>query len=177
MLSSLHAPRSSRKVLIGSSIRCDRERKAGLNSEGFGRRLHSDTRLMECSFSAVGKRNEDGDWYLEVIRNGSHNHTSTLASAHLALRRLAMTEESISSLTKAGIEFSHEQGVKGSEVNVLPHPLPFKRMQACLQRSICSERGAETAILKLFKQCKITVERLLRIICKPLNCVLNLVCN
>jgi len=41
--------------------------------------------------------------------------------------------------------------VEGSEVNVLPHPLPFKRMQACLQRFICSEGGAETAILELFE--------------------------
>jgi len=40
--------------------------------------------------------------------------------------------------------------VKGSEVNVLSHLLSFKRMQACLQRFICSEEGAETAILKLF---------------------------
>ncbi len=96
-----------------------------------------------------------------------------------------MTEEvreSISSLTKAGVEVSHGQEVKGSEVkdsevegsevkgrevkgsevegsevkggsevDVLPHPLPSKRMQACLQRFICSEEGAETAILKLFE--------------------------
>jgi len=106
-----------------------------------------------------------------------------------------MTEEireSISSLIKVGVKVSHEQEVKGSEVknsevkgsevegsevDVLPHPLPSKRMQACLQRFICSEEGAETAILKLFKQCKITVKRLLRIICKPLNCLLNLMCN
>ena len=96
-----------------------------------------------------------------------------------------MTEEvreSISSLIKVGVKVSHEQEVKGSEVkgsevDVLPHPLPSKRMQACLQRFICSEEDAETAILKLFKQCKITVKRLLRIICKPLNCLLNLMCN
>jgi len=65
-----------------------------------------------------------------------------------------MTEEvreSISSLTKAGVEVSHGQEVKGSEVNVLPHPLSSKRMQACLQRFICSEEGAETAIMKLFE--------------------------
>jgi len=67
--------------------------------------------------------------------------------------------------------------MKGSEVNVLSHPLPFKRMQACLQRFICSKKGAGIAILKLFKQCKITVKRLLEIICKLLNCLLNLVCN
>jgi len=41
--------------------------------------------------------------------------------------------------------------VEGSEMNVLSHPLPSKRMQACLQRFICSEKGAETAILKLFE--------------------------
>ncbi len=64
--------------------------------------------------------------------------------------------------------------VEGSEVNVLLHPLPFKRMQACLQRSICSEEGAGTAMLKLFKQCKITVGK---VISNPLNCLLNLVCN
>ncbi len=40
--------------------------------------------------------------------------------------------------------------VEDSEMNVLSHPLPFKRMQACLQRFICSEGDAETAILKLF---------------------------
>ena len=42
-------------------IRCDRGRKASLNSAGFERRLHSDTRLMKCSFSAVGKRNKEND--------------------------------------------------------------------------------------------------------------------
>ncbi len=49
---------------------------------------------------------------LKSIRNGGHNHTPTLASAHSALRRLAMTEEvreSISSLTKAEVEVSHGQ--------------------------------------------------------------------
>ncbi len=89
--------------------------------------------------------------------------------------------------SEIGVEVSHGQGVegsevegsevKGSEVNVLSHSLPSKRMQACLQRFICSEGGAETAILKLFKQCIITVKRLLRIICKHLNYLLNLVCN
>ena len=42
-------------------IRCDRGKKASLNSAGFERRLHSDTRLMKCPFSAVGKRNEKSD--------------------------------------------------------------------------------------------------------------------
>jgi len=32
-------------------IRCDREGKASLNSAGFERRLHSDTRLMKCTSS------------------------------------------------------------------------------------------------------------------------------
>ena len=88
-------------------LRCDRGGKASLNSAGFGRRLHSGTRLIECPFSAVGKRNKEGGWYLEAIRNGGHNHTPTLASAHPVLRRLAMTEEvreSITSLTKAGVK-------------------------------------------------------------------------
>ncbi len=36
-------------------IRCNREEKAILNSKSFERRLHSDTRLMKCSFSVVNK--------------------------------------------------------------------------------------------------------------------------
>jgi len=40
--------------------------------------------------------------------------------------------------------------MKSSEMNVLSHSLSFKRMQICLQRFICSEEDAETAILKLF---------------------------
>ena len=60
---------------------------------------------------------------------------------------------------------------------MLSHSLSFKWMQTCLQRFICSEEDAETAILKLFKQCIITVKRLLRIICKHLNYLLNLMCN
>jgi len=42
-------------------IRCDRGGKASLNSANFERRLHSDTRLMKCSFSVVDKRNKEGD--------------------------------------------------------------------------------------------------------------------
>jgi len=42
-------------------IRCDREGKAKLNSANFERRLHSDTRLMKCSFSVVDKRNKKSD--------------------------------------------------------------------------------------------------------------------
>jgi len=62
------------------------------------------------------------------------------------------------------VEGSEVEGseVEGSEVNVLPHPLPSKRMQACLQRFICSKKGAGIAILKLFKQCKITVGKIIQ---------------
>ena len=40
-------------------IRCDRGGKARLT--GFGRRIHSGTRLMECPFSSVGKRIKEDD--------------------------------------------------------------------------------------------------------------------
>jgi hypothetical protein len=131
-------------------IRCDHEGKASLNSANLERRLHSDTRLMKCSFNVVDKRMTD------ILK--SYETRITIISAHSALRRLAMTEkirESIISLIKVEIEISHGQEVKssevkGSEVNVLSHPLSFKRMQPCLQRFICSEEDAETAILKLF---------------------------
>ena len=84
-------------------IWCNHEKKASLNLANFERHLHSDTRLMKCSFSVIDKQNKNDDWYLEVIWNKSHNHTSTLVSAHSALQRLVMTEkiqELISSLIK-----------------------------------------------------------------------------
>ena len=74
-------------------IRCDREKKASLNSASFKKRLHSNTRLMKCFFSVVNKRNEKNDWYFKVIRNENHNYTFTLVSAHSALRRLIITEK------------------------------------------------------------------------------------
>jgi len=36
-------------------IRCDHEEKASLNSENFEKHLHSDTRLMKCSFNVIDK--------------------------------------------------------------------------------------------------------------------------
>ena len=118
MLSSLHASRKFKKDVDWIVyIRCDRERKASLNSASFERRIHSDTRLMKCSFSVVDKWN-----------NKSYS------------------EE----WSRDEIEISHEQEMKSSEMNVLSHSLSFKRMQTCLQRFICSEEDAETAILKLF---------------------------
>ncbi len=61
---------------------------------------------MKCSFNVINKWNKKNDWYLEVIWNKNHNHTSTLVSAHSALWRLVMTKkirESISSLSKVEI--------------------------------------------------------------------------
>jgi len=52
--------------------------------------------------------------------------------------------------------------MKGSEMNVLSYFLSFKRMQICLQRFICSKKDAEITILKLFKQCKITVRKIIQ---------------
>jgi len=63
-------------------LRCDRGGKASLNSAGFGRRLHSGTRLMECPFSAVGKRNKEGGWYLgSHTKRGSQSYSYTLFSS------------------------------------------------------------------------------------------------
>ncbi len=42
-------------------LRCDCEKKASLNSTSFKRRLHNNIRLIECSFSAVNKRNKKND--------------------------------------------------------------------------------------------------------------------
>ena len=39
------------------------------------------------------------------------------------------------------------------------------------------QRGGRAATIQTDAECKITMEKLLRIICKPLNCLLNLVCN
>lgn len=73
-------------------IRCDRGGKPDPNGKGSGKRLHCSSRRNDCPFSAVAKLNTADDcWYLTDVRNPDHNHVATLAGAHPALRKLAMT--------------------------------------------------------------------------------------
>ena len=84
-------------------LRYDRKNKTNLTSEEYIKRLHSNTRLIKCSFNVKVKRNKKDRWYLDVIQNKRYNHTATLAVAHSALRKLvtiAEIRESITSLTK-----------------------------------------------------------------------------
>ena len=78
---------------------CDRGRKTR-EPRGQNRR-HTSSRLNECPFSVIAKRDQDIDgWIIEVI-NPDHNHSATLAGAHPALRKLAMTPEVKDEISRA----------------------------------------------------------------------------
>ena len=70
-------------------LRCDRGGK--LRDRHGNRRIHGTSRLNECPFKAVMRRN-GSEWVLEV-EDGSHNHSATLQVAHPSLRRLALTPD------------------------------------------------------------------------------------
>ena len=78
---------------------CDRGRK--FNEPKDQDRRHTGSKCIECPFSCVATReNESGIWLLEVVTS-SHNHTSTLVDAHPALRKMAMTTEVKSEISRA----------------------------------------------------------------------------
>ena len=83
--------KSKLKVTRKAWLVCDRGRK--FNEPKGQDQRHTGSRRIECPFSCVATReNESGIWFLEVVTS-SHNHTSTLAGAHPALRKMAMTTE------------------------------------------------------------------------------------
>ena len=91
--------KSKLKVTRKAWLVCDRGRKS--NGPTGQDRRHTSSRRIECPFSCVAKReNENGIWFLEVITPG-HNHSATLAGAYPALRKLAMTSEVKSEISRA----------------------------------------------------------------------------
>ena len=91
--------KSKLKVTRKAWLICDRGRKTD-GPRGQDRR-HTGSRRIECPFSCVATReNDSGIWFLEVVKS-THNHASTLAGAHPALRKLAMTKEVKSEISRA----------------------------------------------------------------------------
>ena len=82
---------SKKNVKFKTWLRCNREGKIKLLSEKSGQRAHESTRLQACPFVVIVKLNIiDERWYVDSIKNSEHNHDSSLAVAHSALRKLVM---------------------------------------------------------------------------------------
>jgi hypothetical protein len=74
-------------------LRCDREEKF-LDSLNRKRR-HTDTRLIQCSFSIIAKLNLDINLWSLIVRDFDHNHDSSTSAVHSALRKLAIIDEAV----------------------------------------------------------------------------------
>lgn len=86
----LRIKKSKLRVKRKAWIKCDREEKIR-ESQNQDKR-HNSNRLIDCSFFLIAKReNEEVDslWLLKMT-NSEHNYSSSLASAHLVLRKIAM---------------------------------------------------------------------------------------
>lgn len=91
--------KSKLKVTRKAWLVCDRGRKS--NEPRGQERRHTASRRIECPFSCIATReNESGIWFVEVV-TPTHNHGSTLAGAHPALRKMTMTSEIKSEISRA----------------------------------------------------------------------------
>jgi hypothetical protein len=61
------------------------------------KRNHSFIRLMNCFFSFFVLNKVDVNWIL-IVRNSSHNHSLIIKDVHSALRKLAMTFDTMSKI-------------------------------------------------------------------------------
>ncbi len=72
-------------------LKCDRGGKCTSSVEQ--KRLHVDSRLIECLFKAIAKWSLDEvDWLLR-IEDSAHNHDSILPESHSALRKLTLINQ------------------------------------------------------------------------------------
>ncbi len=81
---------SKKNIKNKTVLRCDREDKS-LDFLSRKRR-HSNTRLIQCSFSIVTKLNDLSEWIF-VVRDSNHTHDSTLAASHSTLRKMTFIDE------------------------------------------------------------------------------------
>jgi hypothetical protein len=72
-------------------LRCDREEKSFDSLDR--KRQHTDTRLIQCSFSIIAKLNLDINLWSLTVRDSDHNHESSTSVAHSALRKLVIIDE------------------------------------------------------------------------------------
>ena len=80
------------KIWLG----CDMSSKVKSKSLGYRR---SASRATECSFECIAQLDDNDDWQL-TVKNASHNHESSLFSAHPIHRRNAMTREVLAEIAK-----------------------------------------------------------------------------
>ncbi len=79
-------------------IICDRERKTHEVKDQA--RRHCDNKHIECSFFIIVKLDENIQTWLYEIKNPEHNHVSSIADSHSVLRRMTMTDEIKSDITR-----------------------------------------------------------------------------
>jgi len=72
-------------------LKCDRGDKIR-EGQGFGKRIHSSSRLTDCLFECVLLLDfATGIWRLKTVKDPNHNHKATLPGSHLVIRKLALT--------------------------------------------------------------------------------------
>jgi hypothetical protein len=91
---SKKSPKTDQVVKV--YLRCDRGGKPDDKSHE-QKRKHSATRLVDCPFSCFALDKADVGWIL-VVRDSSHNHPPTIEGAHSALRKLAITSDTVSKI-------------------------------------------------------------------------------
>jgi hypothetical protein len=74
-------------------LRCDREEK--FLSSLDRKRRHTNTRLIQCSFSIIAKLNLDINLWSLIVRDSDHNHNSFTSVVHFALRKLVIIDEAV----------------------------------------------------------------------------------
>ena len=65
-------------------LKCDEDDKNSSSVEQ--KRLHVDSRLIECSFKAIAKWSLDETSWLLRIEDSAHNHCSILSESHSTLK-------------------------------------------------------------------------------------------
>ena len=72
-------------------LKCDEDDKNSSSVEQ--KRLHVDSRLIECSFKAIAKWSLDETSWLLRIEDSAHNHCSILSESHSALWKLTLINQ------------------------------------------------------------------------------------
>lgn len=106
---------SKKGVLRKAVLICDRGRK--FEAKGYGKRRGIATLKCDCEFQAIAMLGQDDMWHL-MIKEPSHNHTSTLAISHPALRKSAMTPQIKQSIeTQSNLNIPPQKIIAGLRVD------------------------------------------------------------
>jgi hypothetical protein len=87
------------EVIKKAWLICDRNKKFKKSKDQ--NRRHTNNRLIDCSFSLIAQRREDDFivWFLKII-NLAHNHDFNFVDSHFILRKLIMTSEIKSQISR-----------------------------------------------------------------------------